>query len=233
MIRDLPPLPSPQYSVARTDCAPEVPAEITTDLRQAGVPAGSDSRFLRLRTVTALLLLTAAVLTSCTGLQTGFGSHEAQGSALDGGEQTRMDISFEHAQIGQEYWVSLPQTSNRSSRALTVLNAEITPVPQGIRIMEYRADSGSDTDGHPVGVSLIKADGDDLAEAPDHAGHPVPIRAHHMTDIYYLARVKVTGPIRGAFTKCRYRYRQGSTTYQQDLPCQTDIRLGTPLRPTN
>ncbi|MDQ0994736.1 SUKH-4 family immunity protein [Streptomyces sp. V3I7] len=40
MIRDLPPLPLPQYAVVRIDCSPEVPAEIATDLRQVGVPAG-------------------------------------------------------------------------------------------------------------------------------------------------------------------------------------------------
>ncbi|MFE3253675.1 SUKH-4 family immunity protein [Streptomyces sp. NPDC059209] len=40
MIRDLPPLPLPQYSVLRIGCSPMVPAEIAADLRQSGVPAG-------------------------------------------------------------------------------------------------------------------------------------------------------------------------------------------------
>ncbi|MGW4567297.1 hypothetical protein ACWEN3_34560 [Streptomyces sp. NPDC004561] len=40
MIRDFPPLPLPQYAVARIGCLPEVPAEIADDLRQIGVPAG-------------------------------------------------------------------------------------------------------------------------------------------------------------------------------------------------
>ncbi|MFF2189639.1 SUKH-4 family immunity protein [Streptomyces sp. NPDC058155] len=40
MIRDLPPLPLPQYSVFRIGCSPMVPAEIAADLRQSGVPAG-------------------------------------------------------------------------------------------------------------------------------------------------------------------------------------------------
>ncbi|GAA1962400.1 SUKH-4 family immunity protein [Kitasatospora viridis] len=40
MIRDLPPLPLPEYVVVRIGCSPEVPAEIAADLRQFGVPAG-------------------------------------------------------------------------------------------------------------------------------------------------------------------------------------------------
>ncbi|MET4926780.1 SUKH-4 family immunity protein [Streptomyces sp. PSRA5] len=40
MIRDLPPLPVPQYVVVRIGCSPEVPTEIAADLRQTGVPAG-------------------------------------------------------------------------------------------------------------------------------------------------------------------------------------------------
>ena len=40
VIRDLPPLPLPQYVVVRIGCSPEVPTEIAADLRQIGVPAG-------------------------------------------------------------------------------------------------------------------------------------------------------------------------------------------------
>ena len=40
VIRDLPPLPLPQYAVIPVGCSPQVPAEIAADLRQTGVPAG-------------------------------------------------------------------------------------------------------------------------------------------------------------------------------------------------
>ena len=40
MIRELPPLPLPQYAVVRIGCSPQVPTEIAADLRQTGVPAG-------------------------------------------------------------------------------------------------------------------------------------------------------------------------------------------------
>ncbi|MDH6484825.1 SUKH-4 family immunity protein [Streptomyces sp. SAI-127] len=39
VIRDLPPLPLPQYAIARIGCS-DVPDEIVGDLRQMGIPAG-------------------------------------------------------------------------------------------------------------------------------------------------------------------------------------------------
>jgi hypothetical protein len=40
VMRDLPPLPLPQYAVVPISCPPRVPAEIAADLRQTGVSAG-------------------------------------------------------------------------------------------------------------------------------------------------------------------------------------------------
>ncbi|MCX5328302.1 SUKH-4 family immunity protein [Streptomyces sp. NBC_00140] len=40
MIRDLPPLPLPQYTVVRIGCSADVPDEIANDLRQIGIPTG-------------------------------------------------------------------------------------------------------------------------------------------------------------------------------------------------
>ncbi|MER5479633.1 SUKH-4 family immunity protein [Streptomyces sp. NPDC002734] len=39
-MRDLPPLPLPEYAVVRIRCSPDVPGEIAADLREIGVPAG-------------------------------------------------------------------------------------------------------------------------------------------------------------------------------------------------
>ncbi|MFE5207975.1 SUKH-4 family immunity protein [Streptomyces sp. NPDC056600] len=39
-MRDRPPLPLPEYAVARIGCSPDVPGEIAADLREIGVPAG-------------------------------------------------------------------------------------------------------------------------------------------------------------------------------------------------
>lgn len=54
----------------------------------------------------------------------------------------------------------------------------------------------------------------DLLKAKNYAEHPVKVKAKSGSDIYYVARVKVTGPIEGALKGCRFWYRQGSQQYQ-------------------
>jgi hypothetical protein len=173
--------------------------------------------------------LATAVLTSCGNARTSSG--ESQGKALDGGMQSQAELGFEHAQIGQEYWVSLPETTNVSSSPLTILNAEITDVPKGLTVLEYRVVSEKDTDGHAMGVSLAGERGTgEMDHARDHAGHPIAVKPNSAADVYYLARVKVTAGIRGDLTGCRYQYRQGTVDYRQDLRCVTQIRLGKSLK---
>ncbi|MGW4869371.1 hypothetical protein [Streptomyces chartreusis] len=54
------------------------------------------------------------------------------------------------------------------------------------------------------------------------------ILPHRAGDIYYVAQVKVTGPIEGALKGCRFWYRQGSQQYRQQLECSTVVSLGPP-----
>ncbi|SMF80043.1 hypothetical protein [Streptomyces sp. Amel2xC10] len=174
------------------------------------------------------------VLTSCDSAPSGSADHRnvTVGTALDGGMQAEAEIAFEHAQVGEEYWVSLPLTSNASAKPLTLEKAEITHVPKGLRIIGYRAVSARDTDGHAMGVAPAGTDQvHDLEHARDHADRPVRVESDSVSDVYYLARLRVTGPVRADLTGCRYRYRQGGAEYRQDLPCVTRIRLGEPLEP--
>ncbi|RPE44257.1 hypothetical protein EDD90_7493 [Streptomyces sp. Ag109_O5-1] len=169
---------------------------------------------MRHRRRALLLLLTAALLTSCSG---------SGGTALEGDAKASDLAGYDHAQVGKEYWVTMPQMSNKSGKPLTVLSAEIAHVPAGLRITGYRvADAG--TGGHPIGVIPVGAD-----SAGDHKGDSIPVTAHGMSSLYYEARVKVTGAVHGDLSTCRYEYRQGSATYHQDLGCDTRIRLGTAL----
>lgn len=201
------------------------------DRSAVGTPASSPVRHAALRRLlTCLVLVVPAIAALTTCEPSPFGTGEARGTALGGGMQSDMEISFEHAQIGQEYWVSLPQPANSSSRPLTVLSGELAPVPKGIRILEYRVFSGKDTEGHPLGVALFGEYEGQFERARNYAGHPMVVRPHHASVMYYMARIKVTGPIHGTLATCRFRYRQGSDTYRQDLDCVTEIKIGTPLK---
>ncbi|MEU9451584.1 hypothetical protein [Streptomyces sp. NPDC048277] len=170
------------------------------------------------RLFAVFLALGATVLTSCSG---------SGGTALDGGLQSYGISGYEHAQVGKEYWVTLPQMENTSGKPLTVLSGKIVHVPAGLRITGYRI-AGAGAGGHPIGASPVGAT-DDVGRAGARKGDRIRIKAHGLSDLYYEARVKVTGPVHGDLTTCRYEYRQGSTTYHQDLGCDTRIRLGKPL----
>ncbi|MBW8796460.1 MAG: hypothetical protein JF597_23550 [Streptomyces sp.] len=170
------------------------------------------------RLFAVFLALSAAALTSCS---------DGGGTALGGSLQTYGISGFDHAQVGDEYWVSLPQMSNTSGEPLTVLSGKIAHVPAGLHITGYRINS-SGGGGHPLGPIRV-GDAEAVDRAGAHKGSSIPVKAHDTSDLYYEARVKVTGTVRGDLTTCRYTYRQGSTTYHQDLRCDTRIRLGKPL----
>lgn len=169
------------------------------------------------RLFAVFLALSAAALTSCS---------DGGGAALGGSLQTYGISGYDQAKVGDEYWVSLPQMSDTSGKPLTVLSGKIAHVPAGLRIMGYRINIA--VSGHPLGPMLVGGP-EDVAPDGAHKGGSIPVKAHGTSDLYYEARVKVTGTVRGDLTDCRYAYRQGSMTYHQDLRCDTRIRLGKPL----
>ncbi|MER5787215.1 hypothetical protein [Streptomyces sp. NPDC001980] len=166
------------------------------------------------RLFAVFLALSAAVLTSCS---------DGGGTALEGAEQASALVGYEHTQVGKEYRVTMPEMSNNSGKPLTVLSAEIVHVPAGLRVTGYRVVGA---DGHPYGVIPV---GDTDVGVRPHKGSSIRLKSHGTSDLFYEARVKVTGTVHGDLTTCRYEYRQGSTTYHQDIGCDTQIRLGKPV----
>ncbi|MFG3292695.1 hypothetical protein ACGF3G_28300 [Streptomyces sp. NPDC048179] len=141
--------------------------------------------------------------------------------ALDGSSQAAGVAGYDHAQVGDEYWVAMPPLSNKTGKPLTVVDAKIVHVPAGLRVTGYRVDSAGG-DGYLIGPSPVAAT-DDVKDGP------IRVAAHSRSDLYYEARVKVTGAVHGDLTGCRFTYRQGSVTHHQDLGCDTRLRLGKPL----
>ncbi|MCF1646500.1 hypothetical protein [Streptomyces indiaensis] len=58
---------------------------------------------------------------------------------------------------------------------------------------------------------------------------PRSTRVLHGCDIFWAARVRVTGKVTGDLTGCRYYYRHDGTEYRQNVACTSKIRLGPPL----
>ncbi|MEU3513960.1 hypothetical protein ABZ770_01400 [Streptomyces sp. NPDC006654] len=168
------------------------------------------------RVFAVFLALSAAALTSCS---------DGGGAALAGAGEGSNLVGYEHTQAGKEYWVAMPQMENTSGKPLTVLNGKIAHVPAGLRITAYRVVSDG-AGAHPIGVTPVGVT-DDSVSAPK--GSSIRIPAHTLSHLHYEARIKVTGTVHGDLTDCRYTYRQDSTTYREDIGCDTRIRLGKPV----
>lgn len=171
---------------------------------------------MRYRRRALLALLTVGLLTSCSG---------GGGTALAGAGKSSNLVGYEHTQVGEEYWVTMPQMENTSGKALTVLSGKIVHVPAGLRITTYRVVSDG-AGPHPIGVIPVGVTDDNALR---HKGSSFRVPAHTLSHLYYEARIKVTGTVHGDLTNCRYEYRQGSTTYHEDIGCDTRIHLGKPV----
>ncbi|MGW5136188.1 hypothetical protein [Streptomyces sp. NPDC004135] len=46
------------------------------------------------------------------------------------------------------------------------------------------------------------------------------------SDIFYLAKLKITSPPQGSTRQCRFDYRQGDQAYTQTLDCEVELKTG-------
>ncbi|MFF8478656.1 hypothetical protein [Streptomyces sp. NPDC015414] len=177
-----------------------------------------------------MALLVLATVYALTGSGTGGSVHE--GHALDGGTQSAGNVGYEHARVGDEYWAGLPILWNTSRSDIRLTAAEFTHVPKGLKVVEYRAFDADETDGNVVFASTDADESGmgDLFKVRNYAGRAVTIKANSGSNVYYVARIKVTGPVEGNLSGCRYSYQQGTTSYQQHIDCSTIVRLGPPLK---
>ncbi|MFD6417577.1 hypothetical protein [Streptomyces sp. NPDC060194] len=127
--------------------------------------------------------------------------------------------------------MSFPVTTNTSDERLEIRSAQVRRVPDGLRLLEYRAVSLDETGAY----SFVSRQGDpgsvDLTTVHDFARKPVVLDAGESGDIYYVARLKVTGPVRGDLDDCALLYEQGGRPYRQTLGCTTTMRLASQTSP--
>ncbi len=180
-----------------------------------------------LRTGVTVAALAALLLTV-------FSAHEPQrshGIALDGGIQESGTVGSENAKVGETWWFALPIPTNTSAEPIEITGVSLVQVPKGIRVLRYGAYSLEDTEG----LALLAKEGDDwtprFAALRDHSGKPLKVAPHASSDIYYLARLKITSlPSRSA-RYCEFAYRQGGRAYTQTLDCEVEL-TGKPARTT-
>ncbi|MGW2612841.1 hypothetical protein ACWC4A_52640 [Streptomyces mirabilis] len=147
-----------------------------------------------------------------------------KGHALGAGLLEQADLEYVQLRIGKEYWLNLPQATNVSGEPVTVLKARFVSLPKGLKLIGYKVVSTEDTDGFGIGVLPVNSKFDDVTGLPERST-TFTVKAHKPAVWYYMARLKVTGPVTGDTSQCRFWYRQGSVKYRQDLRCVNQLRL--------
>ncbi|MCP3822186.1 hypothetical protein NLX86_30080 [Streptomyces sp. A3M-1-3] len=161
------------------------------------------------------------LLAACTS--EGGQAAPAKGQALAGGQQSNGVVGSEHAKVGQTWWFALPVPYNTSSSPIEITNVELVDVPKGITVLDYGAYSSEDTEG----VALLVVEGDKYTprfhKLKNHAADGVVVPAGKESDIYYLAKMKIIDPPKGAARYCRFDYRQAGKEYTQTLDCEVEL----------
>ncbi|GAA3799549.1 hypothetical protein ACFS5L_25140 [Streptomyces phyllanthi] len=146
-----------------------------------------------------------------------------KGTALSGGTQSNGTVGFEHVKAGDIFWFALPVPANTSDEPIEITGASVVEVPKGIKVLRYGAYSLDDTEG----LALLTEEGDKYTPAfgrlKDHAKEGVKVAAHSSSDIYYLARLKITGEPTRSVRYCKFDYRQGGRELTQTLDCEVEL----------
>lgn len=175
------------------------------------------------RTRAALLLL-AAVLTLSGCADTAADGPEA-GHALSGGNRSNGTVGSDHVKVGEEWWVAFPNVSNTTDRPVTLTGVKLLRVPSGVKLLGYKAVSSVESEGEVLMARQGDRDMPDIAGLKDYSRAPITLKGGGYGDIYYLAHLKVTGPIEGDFDGCRFAYEQDGVAYTQTLACDTALRV--------
>lgn len=169
-------------------------------------------------------LIVAAALAAWLVPQRPDGTGAWEGHALDEGMLKQADLEYDQLRIGKEYWLNLPQATNISGEPVTVLKAQFVSLPKGLKLIGYKVVSVYDTGGYGIGVRLVKSPSDGITGLPERSS-TFTVKDNKPAEKYHMARFRVTGPVSGDTSQCRFWYQQGSVKYRQDLRCVNQLRL--------
>ncbi|WP_329536869.1 hypothetical protein OG568_50610 (plasmid) [Streptomyces sp. NBC_01450] len=147
-----------------------------------------------------------------------------KGHALGAGLLEQADLEYDQLRSGKEYWLNLPQATNASGEPVTITKAQFVNLPKGLELIGYKVVSVYDTGGYGIGVRLVKSPSDDITGLPERSS-TFTVKAHKPANSFHMVWFRVTGPVTGDTSQCRFWYRQGSVKYRQDLRCVNQLRL--------
>jgi hypothetical protein len=125
--------------------------------------------------------------------------------------------------IGETWWFALPVPTNKSAKPIEITEVSIVDVPRGIKVLKYGAYSLEDTEG----LALLVKEGSKLTPRfetlRDYSTEPIKVAPRTSSDIYYLAKLKVTSLPNESARYCRFDYRQGGREFTQTLDCEVEL----------
>ncbi|MFF9020479.1 hypothetical protein [Streptomyces eurythermus] len=131
----------------------------------------------------------------------------------------------EHTRVGEIWYFALPVPYNTSSKPLEIKDVAVEHIPPGIRVLEYGAYDLNDTGGLPI---LAKEGGPytpEFAKLKNYAKRPVEVAARKESNVFYLAKMKITAPPKDTARECRFAYEQGGRAYTQTLDCELELKV--------
>ncbi|GLF95166.1 hypothetical protein [Streptomyces yaizuensis] len=148
------------------------------------------------------------------------------GQALgrEGGQSSGV-VGNENARVGEVWYFALPVPHNSSSKPIDITSVEVKDIPNGLKLISYSAYDLDDTQGLPMLAKEGGAHTPAFAKLKNYANEPVTVAAGKESDIFYLAKLKITAPPEESARWCRFDYRQGGVKYTQTLDCEVELTV--------
>lgn len=175
-----------------------------------------------------LLAALALALTACSPGGEGGGGAAASrpGTALASeGTQSSGIVGNENTRVGEIWYFALPVPYNTSSQPIEITDVAIKRVPSGIEVLEYGAYHLEDTGGLPLLADHGGPHTPDFGKLKNYALKPVKVEAGKESEIFYLAKLKITAPPKEAARWCRFDYRQAGQAYSQTMDCEVELKV--------
>jgi hypothetical protein len=116
---------------------------------------------------------------------------------------------------GESHWAVLTLLENVSDGPVDVLRVRVVGKSAALRVDRYAAFSRKEAGGVPL--SLRAENGDALS---DLSGKPVRVAPGQEGDVFYAARLTLTGAAPAAIRTCEVTYRHGGIEYEREFPCE-------------
>ncbi|MGX2995378.1 hypothetical protein JNUCC64_13955 [Streptomyces sp. JNUCC 64] len=172
----------------------------------------------------ALLAALALALVECSTGQDGDGPRTGAALATDGTQSSGV-VGNHHVRVGEVWYFALPVPRNVSSRPIDITDVGVERVPQGVELLGYGAYHLDDTEGLPLLAKEGEPHAPDFDNLKNYAHEPLRVAARSSSDVFYLVKVRITAPPDESLRWCRFDYRQGGSTYTQELDCEADLRV--------